>query len=467
MRGRVAALVFLFSPVGGLAADKLDVRVDPRVELLSIVFRLAGHPEYNMENSKSPYADDVEKQFGRFREHPTVLKARMLRMTNGISYDAVMSLAVHLADDLDPPRPRVPLDPRPELLEGRWTPELAQAFIEALGEFVRDTGFKAFIEQNRERYEKCAEKVAAVANQRDYVGWFDEFFGQRPKGRFTLIAGLLTGGSNYGVSMRYPDGREEITPVIGVYSWDAAGLPALGDEIAGTVVHEFCHAYTNAFVDQHYDKLEAAGKVFFDRNAAIMKKQAYASGRTVLYESLVRAVVTHYMRVVDGDPAGRKQALYEMGRGFKWTRELARAMGEYAANREKYKSFGDFMPQVVALVDEIARNYDQLLLRFPRVVSMKPANAADDVDPATTEFVVTFDRPMRDGSWSVVGGGPEFPRMDKPHYDESRRVFTMPVTLEPGKRYRFGLNGPNHSGFQSEDGYPLEMVEVSFTTRAP
>ncbi|HVP10438.1 MAG TPA: hypothetical protein VMV94_04525 [Phycisphaerae bacterium] len=39
----------------------LSAHVDPRVELMSIVFRLAGSSEYNMDNSESPYADDVEK----------------------------------------------------------------------------------------------------------------------------------------------------------------------------------------------------------------------------------------------------------------------------------------------------------------------------------------------------------------------------------------------------------------------
>ncbi len=467
-RHALTAFVIALSAAAGALAQsaKLEVRVDPRIELLSIVFRLAGHPEYNHQLSKSPYADDVEAHFGKFREHSTVFKARMLRGSSSISFDAVASLAVHLDDDLYPPKPRTPLDPWPELLESRWTPEITQDFITALGDFVKDTDFKGFVEKNRERYAKAAEKLAEVVNQRDYVGWFDSFFGARPKGRFAVIAGLLNGPNNYGVSMRYPDGREEITPVIGIHRWDAAGLPALGDDLVSTIVHEFCHAYTNAMIDKNYDKLEAAGKVLFERNAALMKKQAYRSGKTVLYESLVRGVVAHYMRTVGGDLEGRKQALYEIGRGFKWTRELARVLGGYASNREKFKTFDEFMPQVVDLFNEVAKNYDQLLLRFPQIVSMTPANSADDVDPATTSIVITFDRPMRAGSWSITGGGPEFPKLDKPSFDEARKVFTIPVALEPGKRYRFGLNGPNSQGFQSEEGYPLEMVEVSLTTRA-
>jgi hypothetical protein len=47
------------------------VVVDPRVELLSLIFRLAGNPEYNMARVES-YAEDAEKQFGKFRSHAVV-----------------------------------------------------------------------------------------------------------------------------------------------------------------------------------------------------------------------------------------------------------------------------------------------------------------------------------------------------------------------------------------------------------
>lgn len=468
MPARVASLLLAAAVVvPALAAPaKLEARVDPRVELLSIVFRLAGNPEYNMDNSKSPYADDVEKHFGKFRDHDTVQMARRLRSSSGISYDAVMSLAVHLSDDMSDIQPRTPLDPRPDLLESRWTAASAKAFIAALNQFAHDTDYAAFLKANESRYAKCGERLTAIANRRDFVGWFDDFFGERPKATFSVIVGMLNGGGNYGVSMRYADGREEITPVIGVYKWDAEGLPAIGDEVQSTIVHEFCHAYTNAYIDRYAAKLTKAGDALFSRNAETMKRQAYGNGLTVLRESLVRACVTRNAETQLGALQGNKQAIYEMGRGFKWTRDLAALLGEYEKNRTKYKTFDDFMPRVIQFCDDTAANYDALLAKFPRVVSMTPANGASDVDPALTPMVITFSRPMTDGSWSITGGGPEFPKLGTPTYDAEHKVLTVPVTLEAGKRYHFGLNGGNFNAFITEDGYPLEPVDVTFTTRA-
>ena len=61
----------------------LTARISPSVELHSIVFRLAGNPEYNMASSKSPYADEVEQHFGPFRDHAVVEFARSLRRSTG------------------------------------------------------------------------------------------------------------------------------------------------------------------------------------------------------------------------------------------------------------------------------------------------------------------------------------------------------------------------------------------------
>src|ERR1019366_10082645 len=75
------------------SAHSLRVVVDPRVELMSLIFRLAGNREYNMAKVKS-YAEDADKQFEKFRNHAVVKLAQELRRTRGVSYDAVMSMAV-------------------------------------------------------------------------------------------------------------------------------------------------------------------------------------------------------------------------------------------------------------------------------------------------------------------------------------------------------------------------------------
>ena len=101
----------------------LQATVDARVELMSIIFRLAGNPEYNLPASKSPYATEVDEYFGKFKEHPAVVMARRLKTTRNISYDVPMSLTLCLSD-IQELKTRVSFDqPDGSLFASRWHPD--------------------------------------------------------------------------------------------------------------------------------------------------------------------------------------------------------------------------------------------------------------------------------------------------------------------------------------------------------
>ena len=71
--------------------------VDPRVELMSIIFRLAGNNEYTQGRIPA-YNTAIDGDFAPFRNHEAVRLARRLRDNDGVSYDAVMNMAVHVKD---------------------------------------------------------------------------------------------------------------------------------------------------------------------------------------------------------------------------------------------------------------------------------------------------------------------------------------------------------------------------------
>lgn len=64
----LVVLFFFFLPCPG-AQSEPDVRVDPRVELMSVIFRLAGNPEYNQSRLTS-YIQDVEEHFACVNFYP-------------------------------------------------------------------------------------------------------------------------------------------------------------------------------------------------------------------------------------------------------------------------------------------------------------------------------------------------------------------------------------------------------------
>jgi beta-lactamase regulating signal transducer with metallopeptidase domain len=102
----------------------------------------------------------------------------------------------------------------------------------------------------------------------------------------------------------------------------------------------------------------------------------------------------------------------------------------------------------------------------PNIVVTSPRVGEKDVDPATAEITVTFDRDMGGGcSWT--GGGPEYPQSPegKKVAWRDKRTCVLPVKLEAGHYYRVGINSQSYQNFKSAKGVPARPSAIYFTTQ--
>ncbi len=339
------------------AAHSLRVLVDPRVELMSAIFRLAGNPEYNQARVKS-YAEDANNQFGKFRGCEVVKLAQGLRRNRGVSFDAVMSMAVHLGD-ADQCQLKLPLQPWPEGLDQRWPAPEVSDFLAAAQRFAKDSSFPQFTQRHRQLYQTSVSRVQTLLKREAHLEWFDAYFGRRPQASFTVALGLLNGGGSYGPHLRAEDGREELYCVLGVGKTDPQGLPEFTREVVGTVVHEFCHSYANGIIVRHLPELRAAGETLYAPVVGQMRAQAYGTSQTMLYESLVRACTVRYVRRYEGEEAAQRAIQAQKARGFLWMQEMSDLLGQYEANRARYPTLEDFSPRLVAFFAESAKTYSK------------------------------------------------------------------------------------------------------------
>lgn len=331
----------------------LKVTIDPRVELMGVIFHLAGNPEYNRCKSKS-YMKNLNEHFAGHREHPAVKMATKLRKTRGVSYDAVMGMAVHI-EDINSCREIVPFVPRPETLDGRWRINKAREFLGHCRDFVKETDFNAFLAKNKSQYDTAAARLQQLIDTQANLAWFDEFFGPRDDVDFNLVISILNGPGNYGCRVTL-DGRTKIYSIIGAWrvDWLGWGNPTFSPNVVGTVVHEFGHSYCNPLVEKYMKEFESFGEKYFPRVEKQMRGQAYGTWQTMMRESLVRACEVRYAMASDGKERAQQVANYNIGRGFHWTKELSELLGQYETQREKYKTLEDFMPEIV----KFFQNYD-------------------------------------------------------------------------------------------------------------
>jgi hypothetical protein len=441
---------------------RITIGVDPRVELLSIVFRIAGAEEYQRSRVPS-YSADVDSCFAPVADHPAVRKVSYLRRKYGISHDAVVKLAVH-AIDASSWHEVVPLA-GVDTLGNRWQADEAVDFFEDLRSFSRASGFDAFFEQHVDLFDKTEARLRAQLVMAD-LAWLDGFFGES-SASLRIVAGMLTGRASYGATVIEDSGANRYA-IVGVERVDDSGLPEFDRAVVETVVHELCHSYLHPILKEHFVDLKQAGEALYLSQQPRMERQAYRSGYTVMNETLTRACTHRFLLAKASPEEVERDLAYNRSRGFLWIEDVSRELEEYESDRQRYVVFADLMPDLsrffARYTKDLPRTVEDAETLRPQVTNLVPVNGATDVNPDLEAIEITFDRPMRAGSWSVVGGGPKYPETGTPFYDDRRQVFRLPVKLEPGREYELWLNRGPHQSFASERGVALAPFRIRFRT---
>jgi hypothetical protein len=441
----------------------VTAKVDRRIELTSIIARLADYKEYVRNDFKS-YADEVDAYYAKYKNHPAVEYARKVRQSNNISFDAVPSLAVHLNQNLTPKF--LFSDDAPD---SRWGKRAAEEFAELLRQFYKETNSEAFFDSQAERYKTAEQRMQTVIQKIDFA-WYKNFYGEVPRGTFNLYVGLLNGGMNFGPKVVHPDGKEELFAVIGAWKTDEKNLPVFADDFLPTIIHEFNHSFINHLVYAREKQFLPSGEKIYQPVAEKMAKLAYGNWKTTVVESLVRAAVIRYLFDHGEFEKASAELLNERNKGFLWIDELFVLLGTYENSRRLYPTFRAFLPVIegyaVDLAKRIGEKAKYFARRQPRVISIDAfANGAEDVDSRLTKITFTFDQPLEGKGYSInLGslGRAGYPLEKAVGYSEDRTKFTVEVKLKPDTQYEFVVTG---ASFKSVDAFPLQNYVVKFKTK--
>ncbi len=334
---------------------RIAIEVDPRIELIAIVFRLAGNPEYN-DGTLKPYAKAIERHFGDFDNHPVVKMAVQLRNTRLMSADGPMSLAVHIDRNL---RLRKTDEEWPSTLDYRWEKEETAEFLEKLRQFAAETKFDEFFKGQSGIYEEGIRSCESYMSQFDLGNWLGDFFGVKECGDLKLVLGFVNGFANYGVRFT-TDRTEEKYAIVGMRPFDAANTVIFRPKNLANTVHEFCHSFANPVVKKYMDHLQPAGEKLFAVHGPAMRMRGYQKWESVMYEMAVRACVASFIRHAFVEPKWMDYYIKdEVKAGFVWTEEMGNLLKTYESNRDKYPTFESFFPEFVDFLNEYTKRTAQ------------------------------------------------------------------------------------------------------------
>jgi len=305
---------------------RLPVRVDRRIELMSILFHLGGSPEYKRVNGR--YVAEIDEHFGAAKDDAAVEGARRLRLKHGVGYSAPVTLAMYLDDAFRPLRKLVPAPPG---LDHSFDTVPIDEFLEVARTFATKTDFDAFMQAHTAHFAEVENAIRGALTGKDPIGWFDAVFGPKKGATYHVAPGLLTGPMAYGAFAQRLDLTEDVVQVMYLEEPTDEGVPRPTARTMEFLVHELCHSYVNPIFDAEKAKVEAVSRPVFESVEKAMQAQHYTSPDIMVNESVVRAVTLMFLHE-RSTPAHESASLAEQERlSFKWTADLVAALGDVRA----------------------------------------------------------------------------------------------------------------------------------------
>lgn len=463
---KILGFLFLVACVG-TARAQMHASVDPRFELTSIAFRLAGASEY-AQCGVPAYARDIDDHFLQYAEHPLISFIQQIRRDYGIGYNAVSGTADWLRIDDG----KVTLDPVYDAAEvakadPRWTAPVFRRYLRLLDDFYRVSDFQRFFDAHSELYAYAEGQLDSLLVQVD-TGWFERFYGS-PFGDPDIFIGMCNGPSNYALTAESRHSGYGI--VVGCGS-DQEGQPAYAPLFLSIVLHEFAHTYSNPLAEAYWPQMEEAGKQIFPHVAQQMARAAYGDPRTMTGEWFNELCVLMAYREMQPQWLAYLTAGDEQ-RGYVWMGRAVAFMDAFYADRERYPHIGDFMPRIVEFYKETAADIqpimEEIRQRTPHVVEVTPAvGSIVSADALPSEVTVRFSEPMQGGYGANSIDRPgvvDFPIQDTCYWrDEYTLVYPLNTDeLARGETYGLMLLG---WAFKSANGYPMEgYYDLTFTVK--
>jgi hypothetical protein len=326
-------------------ADAVEISVDPRIELLSVVACLAGYDQ--LGDAGLAYRREVLARFAPWRAHPAVtLFARMAR--EGFTRDAPPAMMLRLSE---PPALELRAAFSVYVETSAGGRERLFAFRDSLRDFADRSRFMEFHAAHEARFRALVQEARRALRHTRVVGPLEDYFGVREHGYHLILAPLLPAGG-YAAEVERPPGIVDCYAVLGPARsrfgqprfWDPDALEAL-------LWHEFSHVFVGNLPDDCRRRI-LADSALFEPLRARMRPQGYTRWEVCADEHLVRAVGVRLVARMEGAHAAEKALDLQLRLGFTYLPRLLVALERFERERALFPTLGDFCP---ALADAIHR----------------------------------------------------------------------------------------------------------------
>lgn len=324
----------------------ITVTVDKRTMLLGIIMHISNYPilwkaTQQFEELENKYLiNEVKEKFDKFKGEDVIKLFDELTADGGFSFDAPLALFLQLddnykADKLDDYVFKDRLNSNNKVFD----------FVDGLQDFANKINFDNFYKEHINDFQKYVDSMAKAFELYDVGSFFNIYYGLENCKRF--IVNLIPYITKNAFSCNV---ENEIYSCVSV-SPNATkdnlyNLNGVEKYFLTLPIHEFSHGYVNPLTDKY--KLVTEGTTLFDDIKENMAKQAYPTDIEIINEHIVRAITARSILFFHQDQEWYQREIDNQRQmGFIYIENILEKLEEYENNRELYKTFENFYPEIV------------------------------------------------------------------------------------------------------------------------
>jgi hypothetical protein len=234
---------------------------------------------------------------------------------------------------------------------------LIKNYISELQNFYIKENIDAFFKENKDFY----NRAMAEYNQQipvNFTAAMEEFYGESFNKYTILISPMMmwpiseNEGRGIGADMVLKSGEKNIYEIASPFmKVEKKGQFGYDNEFQARflTIHEFGHSFVNKEVYQYKNNLEKFKDLFENSKLkeTMIKTGGYGDYQTCVAEHLVRLGEIQIAKIQKDSERAKRLEEYHSKNNFIFLPQLEVKLIEYYADRKKYKTFGDFVPQLL------------------------------------------------------------------------------------------------------------------------
>lgn len=325
--------IFLFTVLFFLkvnAQSNLKIKIDDRMEALSIFYTLATVDTLDTKPTPSIYYNDVKKYFEPYKNHPSLDWYRNLDTWD--KYD-MCSMGLFLTDSYP-----FSVQSTPEITYIKSSP--ITTFLQYFNKFYKECKVATFLKKHHKEYCKICNSAKQVVTNYSIFKEIHNFYGKSTTGDFVIYIDLLNNHGNNAIPNKTSINRCFRLAYLNDVSknlTDNSDVNFIPYE--NIIIHEISHLFLNDFLKNYESMLHSHKSTFLTTTKG--EKIEEKEWLNELDELIVRVCTAKIIEQKYGKEMANKE-IENQSKRFLHARPVFDYFEKYTNSRNQYKSINDF-----------------------------------------------------------------------------------------------------------------------------